>query len=111
MAATDAITIGGQFYYAAGDDEDVQYTGLGNGFNGWDPIFDVGASLSNEAMDLGDNRVCDSARFPACGSLSDWTGLNAGAMGGRLYASMKAGGLQLSAHRLLIWTTEEADDH
>ena len=42
MAATDTITIGGQFYYAAGDDEDVQYTILGNGFNGWDPIFDVG---------------------------------------------------------------------
>ena len=52
MAATDAFTVGGQFFYAAGDDEDIQYTGLGNGFNGWDPINDVGTSLSNEAIDL-----------------------------------------------------------
>jgi len=93
MAATEAITIGGQFYYAAGDDKDTQYTILGNGFNGWDPIFDVGTSLSNEQMDLGDSMVCDALKSEggSCGTVFDFTGQSAGVVGGRLYASMKAG--------------------
>lgn len=76
MAVTDAVSVGGQFYYALGDDEDVQYFRLGNGFNGWDPIFDVGTSLSNEEIGLGNP--------------FDFTGANAGVIGGRLYSKIKA---------------------
>ena len=75
MALSDMITLGGQFYYAAGDDEDVQYVFLGNGFNGWDPIYDVGTSLSNEEI--------------VFGRPFDFTGLSAGVVGGRLYGKFK----------------------
>jgi hypothetical protein len=113
MAATDAITIGGQFYYAAGDDEDKQYTILGNGFNGWDPIFDVGTSLSNEQMDLGDSMVCDAQSSVVgaslCGTVFDFSGGNAGVVGGRLYASMKAGPGTFGASAAYL-TTEEDDN-
>ena len=101
------ITVGGQFYYAAGDDEDVQYTFLGNAFNGWDPIFDVGTQLSNEQIDLGDNLVCD-AGFP-CGGVFDFSGANAGVVGGRLYTSIKAGPGTLGASFAYL-TTEEDDN-
>ena len=84
MAATDALTIGGQFFYAAGDDEDVQYTRLGNGFNGWDPIYDVGTSLSNEEIALW-------AFAGETFNFSDIyaTTVNQGVVGGRLYGSFK----------------------
>ena len=86
MAATDALSFGGQFFYAAGDDEDVQYTRLGNGFNGWDPIYDVGTSLSNEEIAL----------WAFAGETFDFSnvyganGGNQGVVGGRLYGSFKA---------------------
>lgn len=78
IAATDAIRVGIQGFYAQGDDEDVQYSFLGNSFNKWDPIMDVGTSLSNEAID---------------GLLSrpfNLMGLNSGVVGGRLYTNFKA---------------------
>ncbi|MCK4509474.1 MAG: hypothetical protein KAU27_13070, partial [Desulfuromonadales bacterium] len=53
FAMSDALTLGGQFFYAAGDDEDMQYTGIGNRFGGWDPVYDVGTSLSNEQIKFG----------------------------------------------------------
>ena len=40
-------------------------------------------------MDLGDNLACDFAG--ACGGVFDFTGLNAGVVGGRLYANFKLG--------------------
>jgi hypothetical protein len=82
VAATDALTVGGQFYYADGDDEDVQYVRLGNGFNGWDPIMDVGTSLSNEEITLGQLMGIDGNPF-------DFTGESAGVIGGRLYGNFK----------------------
>jgi len=94
MAAGDAATVGAQFFYAMGDDEDVQYVHLGNGFNGWDPIFDVGTSLSNEEI--------------VFGRPFDFTGMSAGVVGGRLYSDIKlndAFNLGVSASYL----TEEED--
>ncbi len=94
MAATDMITIGGQFFYAAGDDEDKQYVLLGNGFNGWDPIYDVGTSLSNEEI-----------TFPRP---FDFTGMSAGVVGGRLYGSFKlSDALNLGASAAYV--SEEED--
>jgi len=77
LAATDAATVGAQFYYAAAaDDDEVQYIELGNDFNGWDPIMDVGTSLSNEAIDYYDRPF-------------DFTGTGSGLIGGRLYGNVK----------------------
>jgi hypothetical protein len=77
MAATDAIRVGLQGYYAQGaSNDEVQWEYLGNGFNGWDPIFDVGTNLSNEETD-------DLFRP------YDFTNDDAGCMAGRLYASFK----------------------
>jgi len=105
MAATDALTIGAHFYYAAGDDEDVQYTRLGNGFNGWDPVFDNGTQLSNEEMDLGDNLVCDL--IESCGPVFDFTGEGAGVVGGKLYASMMLGDTKLGASAAYLQSEED----
>lgn len=77
MAASSAATIGGQIYYALSADsgeKQIQY--LGNDFNGWDPIMDVGTSLSNEAI--------------IYGRPFDFTGDGAGVIGGRLYGKFKA---------------------
>lgn len=76
MAATETLTVGGQFYYAqAADTDEVQYTVLGNDFNGYDPLFDLGTNLSNEQINL--NRPFD------------FTGDCAGAVGARLYVNSK----------------------
>ena len=80
FAATETMTVGGEFYYAQGADTDgseMQYTVLGNDFNGYDPLFDLGTSLSNEQ--IGINRPFD------------FTGDNAGAIGARGYLKAKAG--------------------
>ena len=79
LALSDTFTLGGQFFYAAGDDEDKQYVRLGNGFNGWDPVFDVGTSLSNEEITL--------TGYPY--NVFDFTGASAGVVGGRLYTNVK----------------------
>jgi len=76
IAAGDAMTFGAQGFYALGDGNDQQYVRLGNGFNGWDPIMDVGTSLSNEEIPLGNPM--------------DFTGESAGVVGGRLYGNFKA---------------------
>jgi hypothetical protein len=101
MAATDAFTVGGQFFYAAGDDEDVQYTSLGNGFNGWDPINDVGTQLSNESIDLSDQGFNNNP--------FDWTGGNSGSVSGRLYGNFKASDDLSFGASVSYLTTEETD--
>ncbi len=87
MAVSDAFTLGGQFFYGEGDDEDVQYTGIGNRFGGWDPVYDVGTSLSNEQITFG--RVFNIAEVARKeGPSLQLT--SAGVVGGRLYTSYKA---------------------
>ncbi len=77
LAASELMTVGAQFYYAlAADNDEVQYQVLGNDFNGWDPIMDVGTDLSNEAITY-------DRPF-------DFTGDGAGVIGGRLYTKIKA---------------------
>ncbi len=77
LSASEMMTVGGQLYYAiAADTDEVQYTFLGNDFNGYDPLFDLGTSLSNEEIDL---------QRPF-----DFTGDFAGAMGARVYVNVKA---------------------
>jgi len=93
MAATEQFTFGGQFYYALGDDEDRQYTCLGDDFNGYDPLFDVGTSLSNEAINV--NRPFDLGKAligTGIGTEEYSLGGNTstGVVGGRLYTSFKA---------------------
>ncbi len=98
MAATPAVNVGGQFYYALAADDDgseVQYVSLGNGFGGWDPIFDVGTNLDNESIGLG--------------KPFDFSGGSAGVVGGRLYASSKmSDALNLGAS--IAYLTTEDDD-
>jgi hypothetical protein len=83
---SDALTIGGAFYYGDGDDEDIQYTNIGNGFGGWDPVADVGTSLSNEQIkffnpfNVGSIKGYEGAEI---------TFASAGSVGGRLYTSYK----------------------
>lgn len=68
LAITDTITIQPLLWYAmAADDGEQQYVVLGNDFGGWDPVWDVGTSLSNEQIDLG--------------RPYDWTGAGAGLLG------------------------------
>jgi hypothetical protein len=79
FAASEAITIGGQAFYAKGAGKnEVQYQVLGNGFNGWDPILDVGTNLSNEET-------------AAWTRPYNFTGDDAGVMAGRIYGSFKLG--------------------
>jgi len=88
MAATDAFTVGAQLFYGAGDDEDVQYTHIGSGFGGWDPLLDVGTSLSNEQINY--DRPFNVAEF-ALGAEGDSVSLGSlGSVGGRLYVGFKA---------------------
>jgi len=79
FAASETMTVGGQLVYAMGADTDgseVQYVLLGNDFGGWDPLYDVGTSLSNEKIGAG-------RPFDAFGNGS-------GVMGLRAYTSVKA---------------------
>jgi len=108
MAATDTITVGAQFYYAqAADNDEQQYTILGNGFNGWDPIFDVGTQLSNESIDMGDSIACDAFSGAACGTVFDFTGQHAGVIGGRLYGNFKVADATIGAS--VAYLTNEDD--
>ena len=95
MAATEEFTVGGQFYYAAGDDEDRQYTYLGNDFNGYDPLFDLGTSLSNEQINV--NRPFDLATAVISAVLENDPDVerldgaaSTGTVGARLYVNFKA---------------------
>jgi hypothetical protein len=77
VAASEMVTVGGQFAYAMGADEDeAQYVVLGNDFGGWDPLMDVGTNLSNEKMPLG--------------RPFDLFGSNSGVIAGRVYTKIKA---------------------
>ncbi|MGW8313910.1 MAG: porin [Desulfuromonadales bacterium] len=91
MAVTDALTVGLQGFYALGDNDDQQYVRLGNGFNGWDPIMDVGTSLSNEEIVLGAAfQPLAAAGFTSFdGNPMDFTGASAGVMSPRLYGNFK----------------------
>ncbi len=90
------LTVGGQFLYAVGDDEDRQYVRLGNGFNGWDPIYDVGTSLSNEEINY-------------VGNPFDWTGTSAGVVGARAYGNFKASDALSLAASVAYLETEDDD--
>jgi hypothetical protein len=77
FAASEAMTVGGQVMYAMGaDGGEAQYVILGNDFGGWDPLFDVGTSLSNEQI--------------GAGRAFDVFGGGAGLMALRVYTSVKA---------------------
>ena len=87
FAASDAVTLGGTFYYGAGDDEDAQYTNIGNGFGGWDPIAKTGTSLSNEQIKFGNPfNVASLKGYEGAGLTLE----SAGSVGGQLYGSFKA---------------------
>jgi hypothetical protein len=87
MALSDAFTLGGQFFYGAGDDEDVQYTSIGNGFNSWDPVMDVGTSLSNWEISYGNPfNVASTDGYEGQG----FQLASAGSVGGRLYTNYMA---------------------
>ncbi len=79
MAASETMTFGGQIYYAMGDDEDTQFAYLGNDFNGWDPLFDVGSGLDNGPF--GATRPQEFFNTAA--------GIDAGVIAGRLYGNAK----------------------
>jgi hypothetical protein len=98
FAAGDAMTFGGQGFYATGDSSDKQYVRLGNGFNGWDPIMDVGTSLSNEEITLFFNQA----------NPMDFTGESAGVVGGRLYGNFKVSD-KLSFGASVAYLTVEED--
>ncbi len=77
-AVSETVTIGGQFFYAMGDDEDAQYYVLGNEFNTWDGLFDLstGGNLTASSITGGNPYVV--------------LGSGAGLYGGRVYVDMKA---------------------
>ncbi|MCK4535766.1 MAG: hypothetical protein KAT93_02065 [Desulfuromonadales bacterium] len=98
LAATDAATVGAQFYYAAAADSDeVQYIELGNDFNGWDPIMDVGTALDNEAIDYYDRPF-------------DFTGTGSGLIGGRLYGNVKVNDATNFGASVAYLTPEDDDN-
>lgn len=55
FSASEALTFGGQIYYAqAADDDEKQYFYLGKGdFDGWDPLNTIGVGLDNIKEVLG----------------------------------------------------------
>ncbi len=87
FAFSEKFTLGGQLYYAKGDDEDVQYTRLGNGFNGWDPIMDIGTNLSNEQIVFGS--PFNMASFGGGEAQAELDVASLGSMGARVYTSSK----------------------
>ena len=94
MAASDAATVGAQLYYAlAQDTGEVQYQKLGNDFGGYDPIFALGTSLSNEQITYG--------------RPFDFTGNGAGVIGGRLFGSFKTSDALTLAASLAYLTPED----
>ncbi|MFK5926576.1 MAG: hypothetical protein QM483_08105 [Desulfuromusa sp.] len=75
IAASETMTVGGQLYYALGDDEDAQYAVIGNDFNGWDPLFAHGTGLDDEQIMLG--------------RPFEFFGDDAGVIAGRIYVDTK----------------------
>jgi len=95
MAVSETVTVGGQFFYAMGDDEDVQYQLLGNDFGGWDPLQAIGTNLDNEKISLG-------RPFALLGN-------GAGIYGGRLYTSVKATDAVTLGASVFFGTADEKD--
>ena len=93
MAASEAMTVGGQLYYALGDTDDVQYVVLGNDFGGWDPLFALGTGLDNEQI--------------GAGRPFDLFGANSGVIAGRLYTSVKASDAATFGASITYATPEE----
>jgi hypothetical protein len=87
FAFSENFTLGGQLYYAQGDKEDKQFTRIGNGFNGWDPIMDVGTNLSNEQIVFGS--PFNLAEFGGGEAGDTFNVASLGSMGGRIYTSFK----------------------
>lgn len=106
IAASDAFTVGGQVFYALGDDEDKQITFLGNRFNGWDPMFDVGTSLSNEQITGGD--AFNIAANNSANANFNYDLASAGMTAGRLYTSWNASDA-LTFGASAAYMTEEDD--
>lgn len=96
VKVSDALTITPRFYYAmAADDDEKQIVVLGNNFNDWDPLFEIGVGMDNEEIGLG--------------RPFDWTGEGAGAIGASLATSYKVSeALTLAAGANYI--TVEDDD-
>lgn len=114
MAASEQFTVGGQFYYAVGDDKDRQYTYLGDDFNGYDPLFDIGTSLSDEQImvgrpfDLGTSLIGVGLGVTKEDTLDG--AASTGVVGGRLYTNYKASdALNLGAS--FAYMTPEEDKH
>jgi len=106
FAFTDKFTLGGQLFYGQGDKTDKQYVRLGNGFNGWDPVMDVGTSLSNEQISYGS--PFNMAEFGGGEAQSEFGIASMGAMGARLYTSFKASDeLKIGAS---AYISQEEDD-
>ncbi len=83
MDANEALTLGGQLYYAQGDKKDTQYSSLGNNFDGWDPLFEHGTELNNEAITPD---AFGYSRRPF-----EFFGHNSGVLAGRIYVDTKVG--------------------
>ncbi len=81
----EAMTLGGQLYYAAGDEDDYQYYVLGNDFGGWDPLNEHGTGLNNEQITPGSSMFGIDAR--PYGIFAN----GAGVMAGRIYLDAKLG--------------------
>ena len=82
----EALTLGGQLFYAAGDKNDTQYIVLGNDFGGWDPINEHGTGLNNEQITPGSSNMFGSSSRPY-GVFAN----GAGVMAARIYADTKLG--------------------
>jgi hypothetical protein len=78
MPINEMFTLGGQFFYAQGqdaEDDGVQITKMGNGFNGWQPeTYGPFTTDFSEALE---------------GSLYDPAGTGNGVIAGQLYANFK----------------------
>lgn len=85
LQASEAVTVGGQIYYAqAADDDEKQYTYLGKGdFDGWDPLNAIGVNMENLKETLG--RPYDLFQKSA----SDDDSAEAGVIAGRIYTTAK----------------------
>ncbi len=92
MAVDEAMTFGGQFYYGMGTDknDETQYTVLGNRFNGWDPLNEVGTGLSNEVITNGRPfNLATSAGVNTALVANGFDPVSTGVIGGRLYGLFK----------------------
>jgi len=82
----EAVTLGGQVYYAAGDEDDYQYFVLGNDFGGWDPLNEHGTGLNNEQITPGSGNMFGTSARPF-GIFANGSGV----LAGRIYLDSKLG--------------------